>query len=126
MEHGIYVASKSDLAPMWRDYRASGFPISSTWIDDDDPDPALLWERCISEASKAYGVVAFYRTGDVWKGALVEIGAALANDVPVWLVGDPPGSWTSHPRVTRARTPEQALILANEWMGLRLAWADPV
>jgi nucleoside 2-deoxyribosyltransferase len=94
--------------------RERGMPISSTWIDDgDDADPADLWRRCIAEASSADAVIAFHREGDVWKGAFVEIGAALAHGVPVFVVGDPPGSWAEHPLVTRCRSIGHAYLEAS-------------
>ena len=105
----VYVASKSNLHGYWRTWQATGmrdgFEIISTWIDEGDEgataDWSDLWVRCVTEAAMADVLVAFYRPGDVWKGALVEIGAALAADKPVYVVGNPPGSWTSHPNVHR-------------------------
>lgn len=102
----IYVASKSCHAPRWRILRAVGAPIISTWIDEADEgataDWADLWTRCVTEAARASHVLAYHEPGETWKGAFVEIGAALANDATVVVVGDPPGSWTNHPQVRQA------------------------
>lgn len=49
------------------------------------------------------------------KGALVEVGAALGADVPVFVVGVPPGqeemigSWLHHPRVRQFESMAHAL-----------------
>lgn len=103
----IYVASKSRHAPRWRTLRGIGAPIISTWIDEpDDPaaciDLKALWIRCIDEAARASHVLAYHEPGETWKGAFVEIGAALANGATVIVVGDPDGTWAAHPQVRRA------------------------
>jgi hypothetical protein len=99
----LYVASKAKYAPMWRDLRASGWPIISTWIDEADEgattDWGALWERCIAEAATADALLGYHQHRDVWKGAYVEIGAALAHEVPVHIWGAPLGSWMRHPGV---------------------------
>lgn len=80
---------------------------TSSWIDGDLIDEADtealsdLWSRCIAEVCSSDAVIAHHEPGDVWKGAFVEIGAALASGIPIHLVGDPPGSWTRHPLVVR-------------------------
>ena len=107
--HRVYVASRTVHAPMWHDLRA-GHPeleITSSWIDGDlidesDTDAlADLWVRCIAEVTSSDAVIAYHEPGDVWKGAFVEVGAALGAGIPIHLVGDPPGSWVGHPLVVR-------------------------
>lgn len=114
----IYVASRSELGPMWRQLQNDGHPINSTWIHESGPgetsDISDLWMRCIREASEADVLIAYHRPGDVWKGALVEIGAALAHGRPIYVVGDPPGSWVNHPNVTRAPDVASALEAIEE------------
>lgn len=107
---GVYVASKSRYAGLWQDLRDEwkplGFDIISTWIDEagegETADMADLWYRCIAEAQSADVLIAVHRDGDEWKGAFVEIGAALSFGIPVYVIGDPPGSWINHPHVRRA------------------------
>lgn len=109
MNVSLYVASKSELGPMWRSMRTAwafaGINVVSTWIDESGEgqtsDFSDLWMRCIAEASQADAVLALHRPGDVWKGAFVEIGAALAAGRRVLVFGDPPGSWVAHPSVRR-------------------------
>ena len=120
----IYVASKAEHGPMWRAARThlamfGGF-IISTWIDESDPGESVsmtdLWVRCIEEASRADCVLAFHKPGEQWKGAFVEIGAALAHGKLVFVSGNPPGSWVNHPNVHRiTMMPE---VLTHE------AWGD--
>lgn len=104
----IYTASKAIYGPMWRVLREKGWPINSTWIDESGEgqtgDWADLWSRCVTEAATADALLVYARSGDVLKGALVEVGAALAAGKPVHVV-DPEStlaahSWTRHPLVT--------------------------
>ena len=111
----VYIASKTKHAALWRSLRKTmGF--ISTWIDEagegETSDFADLWRRCIEEARTADALVAYHEPGDVWKGAFVEIGAALAAGVPVYVIGDPPGSWPNHPLVTRCAS----LAIAHQVM----------
>jgi hypothetical protein len=114
----IYVASKSKHGVMWRHLRADGIPIASTWIDEWEQgasdDLADLWVRCIGEVGLADALIAYHEPGDKWKGAFIEIGAALANGIPVYVVGDPPGSWVNHPLVHRCRSVGDALQEAGQ------------
>ena len=92
--------------------------IISTWIDesavDASDDLADLWVRCIGESNSADAVIAYHQRGEVWKGAFIEIGSALAAGTPVIVVGDPPGSWVEHPLVRRVATLQRAFELAAE------------
>ena len=114
----IYVASKSKHAPMWRQLRADGLNIISTWIDFDGEgvidDWPSFWAGCTDEAVLADLVLAYHEPGDTWKGALVEIGAALGHATEVIVVGHPEGSWTEHPDVSLVETMDAALILLGE------------
>ena len=91
MMGGIYVASKAKYAPNWLHYRAKGFEICSSWLDEYAPgathDWSDLWQRAIREASKADVLVIYQSADDVMKGALVELGAALGANVPVFAIG---------------------------------------
>jgi hypothetical protein len=109
----VYVASKAEHGPLWRELRAAGEPIISTWIDESGPGQTAdwpgLWWRCIQEASTATALVCYCREGErPLKGALVEVGAALAHGVPVYWVG-PEQSVTRHPLVTVCLTLLDAL-----------------
>ena len=104
----LYVASKSEHGPAWQAMRLplaeEGVDIIATWVDEsgpsESPDLTDLWVRCIDEVKACDLVVAWHNEGETWKGAYVEIGAALASGVPVYVIGRPPGSWVNHPLVT--------------------------
>lgn len=112
----LYVASRASVSArgvMWRALRASGVPISSSWIDEDGPGetPCMgaLWERIEDEVNESTGLVLYLERSDLpLKGALVEVGMAIAGRIPIAVVApdiDPNdrrsliGSWSEHPRV---------------------------
>ena len=99
----IYTASKLRHAPKWREMRAEGWPINSTWIDRVEAPPsefADIWEHCIKEASTAQVLVLYREPDEILKGAFVEIGAALSHGVPVFASGCNDLSFIQHPLVT--------------------------
>jgi len=119
---GIYIASKTVHAPKWKALRAQGVPIISTWIDEagvgETASFADLWTRCVSEASRASALVVYAEPGEVLKGGLVEVGAALASGNPVFAVGKQSGwSFTSHTLVTECESIEHAIDLAMRRVG---------
>lgn len=113
----IYTASKTRHAEKWRRLRAGDprFRINSTWIDEagvgQTADWADLWKRCVNEAAGADALLLYVEEGDHLKGALVEVGAALAFDTPVYVVGQTgdAGTWPAHPAVRCFETVELAL-----------------
>jgi len=89
---GIYIASKVKHADRWRFMRDKvGEPIVSTWIDEagegETSDHHDLWRRCITEASNCELLIIYREPEEVLKGAWVELGCALTNNVPVFAVG---------------------------------------
>jgi len=112
---GIYMVSKTKHAAKWKGLRTSGVPIISTWIDEagigETKSFSDLWLRCISETGKAERVIVYAEEGDELKGGLVEVGAALANGTPVFIVGrvEPLKTARNHPLVTEVETLEEAL-----------------
>lgn len=121
----IYVASKTEHAPMWQGYRMDwgrqGITIVSTWIDEagqgETEDFTDLWFRCISESASCDYLIAYHRPGEVWKGAFLEVGSALASGKIVFVVGDPPGTWMAHPQVQRVANVPQAIDLIIQAVG---------
>jgi hypothetical protein len=114
----IYAASRANLperVTIWHHLRNRGVSIVSTWIDEAKPgataDLSELWERIADEISWADRLVLYVEPEDFpLKGALIEVGMALALELPVFVVApgckfEPPnyrpiGSWIRHPLVT--------------------------
>lgn len=114
----LYVASKAYLGEYWQSLRPflaekHGVDVISTWIDESgegqSADMADLWVRCIAESRDCDFLVATHAIGDEWKGAFVEIGSALSAGKPVFVMGNPPGSWINHPLVTQVTSIEEAI-----------------
>lgn len=117
MSRGIYVASKAKYGPEWKVYRDKGFPIISTWIDQsgvgETEDWEELWSNCIFEAASCSALVLIRRPGDELKGALVEMGAALAQGARVFAVGIDAFSVSSHPLVFSCDSELEAFAMAT-------------
>lgn len=129
MPSGIYVASRVARADIWKQYRAAGVKINSSWIDEagegETADFGELWSRIQQEIAHSAALV-FYAHGVQdfpFKGALVEVGMALAMDKPVFVcINDvmldgrtlrPLGSWALDRRVTMCGTLDEAISLAD-------------
>ncbi len=116
----IYIASKVTHAARWVDLREDGWPIISTWIDEagegESKSLADLTIRCIAEAASCTHFILYCEEGEILKGALLECGAALANEVQVYCVGDGPSIshvFGNHPCWRTCDTVEEALGLAT-------------
>lgn len=122
--NGIYAASKTSHAAMWRAIRERGVMIISTWVDEAGPgqteDLSELWFRIEQEIRMSRFLVLYAEKKDFpLRGALVECGMALALGKPVRVVlpgvkleGDtlrPIGSWIKDRRVRRFDELEEAL-----------------
>lgn len=72
----------------------------------------------IADVKRADGVLFYQEPGDINGGALIEVGAALAFDLPVFYVGDRYGekgmSFLNHPLVERFFTLEEALEAVSQ------------
>jgi hypothetical protein len=112
---GVYIASKTRHAHKWVALHDSGAPIISTWIDEAGEGQtasfADLWTRCVYEAANSRMLILYSENQESLKGALIEMGAALACGIPVVIVGDAPQLKTAkhHPLVSHAATVEEAL-----------------
>lgn len=113
---GIYIASKTSHAPRWRQLRAEGLPVNSTWIDEAGKGETKcftnLWGRCVGEAAGADAVIVYREPGEVLKGAFVEAGAALASGVPVYAVGCDEFSFIHHEGVRVCSSLDHAICAA--------------
>ncbi len=127
--YGIYVASRASVperAAMWRALRADGARIVSSWIDEDGEGQTdcfmELWTRIEREVQSCRQLVLYVEPGDFpLRGALVEVGMALAMGRPVVIVAPgvaiedrtnrPIGSWAAHPLVSFSGDVRQAVGL---------------
>lgn len=113
----LYVASRASIPErplMWRHMREGGWSINSSWIDEAGPgetkDLSELWCRIEREVHAADGLILYVEPNDLpLKGALVEVGLALADGKLVAVVLPKSalgfdilkslGSWVHHPCV---------------------------
>lgn len=124
---GTYIASRASIperSAAWRKLRADGWAISASWIDatgENEPDDlSELWLKIQEEVCSSERLVLYVEPEDLpLKGALVEVGMALAVGIKVFVVtpgitmhretGRPLGSWAFHPNVRLVPDMETAL-----------------
>lgn len=121
----FYVASRASVperSAMWRSLRASGWQITSTWIDEagegETEDFGELWQRIMREIAAADALILYAEKDDFpLKGALVEVGIALGMKKPVFVclpgvelqgrTFRPIGSWITHSLVKQVASVEE-------------------
>lgn len=85
----IYIASKVKHAKKWVDFRDDR--IISTWIyeagEGESASYAALARRCLDEIRRCDWFVLYCEPSEILKGALIEVGAALALGKQVRVVG---------------------------------------
>jgi hypothetical protein len=132
---GVYVASKTRHADVWKTYRERGLPIVSTWIDEAGAgmtgSVSDLWERCVAECRGAAALVAYAAEEDAGslEGVLVEVGVALCAGVPVFFHGPISRGrfpFTRHPLVTECSSLDEAVQSAALAAEHARVEADPV
>jgi hypothetical protein len=112
----VYVASNIRFIDYWHKVRESGIEISSSWIDspaerNNNGAISKLWMNCFEEIRQADMLMVRAEKEDAFKGVLVEIGAALVLDKPVYLVGENNniGDIHNHPLFNQVSSPEEAI-----------------
>ena len=111
----IYTASKCIHAALWRTLRDTGYQITSTWIDEagqgESNNYSELATRCLDDITKADLLLLYCNPGEILKGALIEVGVALAQGKRVLCVGTCASIspvfkehplWSSYPDLTTA------------------------
>lgn len=124
MRKGTYIASRASIPERslaWRNLRKDGYLIISSWIDEvNATDLCLLWSKIEQEINSAERLVIYVESEDFpLKGTLIEVGMALANKIPVYLVAPkveidpksfrPLGSWINHKLVKVVNSMDEAL-----------------
>lgn len=123
----IYVASRASIperSAMWRQLRADGVNIVSSWIDEagsgETANLSEHWQNICKEIISSERLILYVQETDFpLKGAFVEVGIALGHSIPVCVVTPdcnfstpsyrPIGSWITHPLVRVMRNMQQAL-----------------
>lgn len=120
----VYPSSKVKHAPMWRELQKTVPHVffNARWIkraeiekkeEMDVRDYRDLWSECLEDIRNSDALLLYAEDGDQLKGALVEVGMALAFGVKVILVTAVEdwyvyGTWM-HYNVTKCETIEQAM-----------------
>jgi len=126
---GIYIASRTHRAAKWRRLRdIEGWQITSSWIDEagtgESTDIGNLWSRVEGEIARSKLLILYVEMGDFpLKGALIEVGMAIATPIPICIVAPgvvldpisfrPLGSWVRHPRISFCDTMAEAQALCQ-------------
>lgn len=84
----VYIASKVKYAKIWK--KITDVEIVSRWIHEAGPGESNLQElaeKCILDVGRSDLLVLYCEPGDLLKGALIEMGAAIALNIPVIVIG---------------------------------------
>lgn len=130
-DKGIYACSRASVperVAMWKNIRARGVLLTSSWIDDelsqDLENPGAFWEKVTVEIKASSRLILYIEPDDLpLRGAFVEVGIALGNGIPVTIVAPdvaldpktcrPLGNWIKHPLVSFAATIEEAIEIVR-------------
>jgi hypothetical protein len=119
----IYVSSKLRHADVWKQAREKGWPIISSWIDGEKIETAAeldaMWDKYLYEIAHAGMLVLYVRSGLVLKGALIEVGAAMAQGKPIVVIWDGSrleleeivGTWINHKSVSIVKDVEDVIFV---------------
>lgn|SRR5262245_9705275 len=121
----VYFASKLHHASRWRKLRDTwtDLEVTSTWIDSVNLEReqrlgpsafAAIWESNLQAIARSDVLVYYEQLNEEMRGALVEVGYALANDVWVLAVGAN-GTWQHAKGITSVEdNMEMMAWLANK------------
>lgn len=118
----IYTASKISDAHLWHKFCASNpnFIFHARWLKHNKmktPDTAEFapdfWLQDEQDVKHSDAVLVLGQEGQHLRGALVEVGIALAWGIPVIIIGDHPdyGTWQFHPGVRKVKDFEGAFAV---------------
>jgi nucleoside 2-deoxyribosyltransferase len=118
----IYTASTLGQAEMWRCLAEQWMEheFVARWVShhvgnvpDDEAFAKAFWDQDLEDVSDADVLIVYAQGEDHLRGALVEVGCALALGVPVIAVGSHPdyGTWQHHAGVYRVKYFEEAYTL---------------
>jgi hypothetical protein len=117
----VYIASKIKYAPRLCDLRYEwkqhGIDLHARWFDqaahEESATPEdfhIFWMVDQHDVETSRALIVYAEPGDELRGALVEVGIAIANGIPVFIAGDCSsfGTWRHHPACVKATTLENA------------------
>ena len=123
----VYIASKLSYAFMFQglreEWRRRGIDLHARWFDQASlehvehklttHDFHVFWLVDEEDVRQSDAVILYAETGDKLRGALVEVGMAIALGKLVIVIGDHPdyGTWQHHPVVTRADSLDHAFTM---------------
>src|SRR5260221_5839328 len=116
----VYTASKLRHAELWRALKWENVIWTARWpfihvdkIPDTGGFAARFWEHDMQDVAKADLVLVYAEPEDKLRGALVEVGAALATGKKVIVIGEHEdyGTWQFHPNVIRIARLDEGQIL---------------
>lgn len=125
----VYTASKLQVAAQWLELDSTWTHVyfHARWLKHqkigtlDTPEFAKrFWQEDQEDVKNADALLVYGREGDKLRGALVEVGMALAYGVPVIVVGEHSdyGTWQYHAGATRVKDLEAAgrhLEILGNW-----------
>jgi hypothetical protein len=125
----VYPSSKVKHAPMWREIQQTVPHVffNARWVKRAERESDLkegdfldLWHECQADIESSDVVLVYAEEGDVLKGALVEVGIALANRIRVLLVTPEKnrlayGTWIHMDEVEWLTSMEEAISLLDMW-----------
>lgn len=86
--------------------------------DEEDVDrmAPVFWRENQEDIENSDALLLYVEPGDHLRGALVEVGIAIANNVPVIIVGEHPdhGTWKHHKGVEWAEDLDDAIGMIRE------------
>ncbi len=88
-----YVASKSKHGKIWISWRDKGINIVSRWIDKYDQGrfPSEYqtehWDNILEDIKSSDVLILYSEAGEIQKGALAELGMAMALNKKIYYVG---------------------------------------
>lgn len=126
----VYLASKIRHSAYLKKIRETkpNLEITSRWLDMVHLEPtqgsldrelgAWCWSIDVADVLRSDCLLVYAEQEDILCGALVEVGVALAKDIPVFLVGTSKsfGTWKSHPQVLAFNSINKAADVIEEWL----------
>lgn len=115
----VYTASKLAQAATWRllqkqwpqvFFHARWLRHNELGTPDTPENAARFWVEDEQDVKTADAVLLFAEPAEHLRGALVEAGIAIANNIPIIIVGEHPdyGTWQYHPGVARVADFQEA------------------